>query len=129
MMLSVAAAEDIDLAKFSDGEIIALMKKVTEEVARRGIEKTATLPKGTYTAGVDLPAGKYIYTCLAKGNDWGNVTVYSDQGKGRQLLWNVVSAPEEGETPDTLYITLSEGDQLKSGVPFSLTVVAGVVFK
>ncbi len=124
-----AAAEEIDLSKLTDDEISVLHDQVTKELVKRGIEKTATLPKGAYIAGVDIPAGKYMFTCLAKGEEWGSVTIYSEQGKGKQLMWEVVSAPGEGEEPETIYITLNEGDELKSGVAFSLTIMAGIVFR
>ena len=124
-----ALSEGIDLNALEDSEIVDLLERVTEEMVKRGIEKTAKLPKGTYIAGRDLPCGRYVYTCLAKGDDWGNVTVYSDRGAGKQLLWNVVSAPDEGEEPDTIFLTLNEGDELKSGVPFSLTIMTGVIFR
>ena len=97
-----AAAEGADLTALSDSELVALSARVNGEFARRGLPKTATLPKGAYTAGKELPSGSYIYTCLATGNDWGNVTVYADGGKGDQLLWNIVSAPDEGEEPETI---------------------------
>ena len=124
-----ATAEGIDLSALTDDEIVALQNRVTAEFVERGIEKTATLARGAYIAGDDLPAGKYLYTCLAKDDDWGNVTVYSDRGEGNQLLWNIVSAPEDGEGPDTLFITLNEGDQLESGVAFSLTIMKGILFR
>ncbi len=123
-----AATETIDLSQLSDEEIVSLMDQVNNEIVRRGIEKTAKLSKGTYIVGVDIPAGKYIYTCLAQGDDWGSVTVYADKGQGDQLLWEVVSAPEEGNESDTVFLDLHEGEQLKSGVPFSLTVQAGIKF-
>lgn len=44
-------------------------------------------------------------------------------------MWKVVSAPEEGEEAESFFITLNEGDQLKSDVPFSLTIFAGITFK
>ena len=124
-----ARAEEIDLGTLSDGQIVELLEKVTEAMVKRGIEKTAKLPKGTYIAGRDIPCGRYVWTCMATGDDWGNLTVYSDGGKGKQLLWNVVSAPDEGEDPDTVFLTLNEGDELKSGVPFSLTIMTGIVFR
>jgi len=124
-----ADTDGFDLAGLTDDEIIALMEDVTYELVKRGIEKTATLSKGTYIAGIDLPAGKYVYTCLAQGDDWGNLTIYSDRGEGSQLLWEVVSASKEGEQPTTIFMTLNEGDQLKSGVPFSLTIQTGIKFK
>ena len=125
----MALAEGMDLSGLSDDEIVALMGRVQEEIVARHIEGTATLAGGSYIGGKDIPAGSYIFTCLASGNDWGNVTVYSENGEGDQLFWEVVSAPEDGEEPESFFITLNEGDQLKSGVPFSLTIYAGVKFK
>ena len=129
LMISAAAADAVDLSRMSDAEVVALYEQVAQEIVRRGISRTATLPAGTYIAGEDLPAGRYVFTCLAAGDDWGSLTVYSDRGTGRQLLWHVVAAPEAGEAPQTYYITLNEGDQLKCQVPFSLTVSTGVVFR
>ena len=129
LLVPVAVADTIDLSKLSNDEIVELLGKVNAELVNRGITKTAKLPQGTYTAGQDLPAGKYIYTCLATGDDWGNVTVYTDGGKGEQVLWRVVAAPEAGAEPETIFITLNEGDQLKSGVLFSLTIMPGVLFQ
>ena len=129
LLAGPASAEEPDLSRMSDEEIVSLQNRMTEEMARRGIPKTAKLPQGAYIAGADLPCGRYVYTCLAKGSDWGNVTVYADKGAGSQLLWDIVSAPDEGEEPETIFITLNEGDQLKSGVPFSLTIMPGVLFQ
>ena len=126
---STALAEGFDLAGMSDDEIVALMGRVQEEIVARHIEGTATLAGGTYIAGKDIPAGSYVFTCLATGDDWGNVTIYSEKGEGKQLFWEVVSAPEEGADPESFFITLNDDDQLKSGVPFSLTIYAGVSFK
>ena len=129
LLVPAAAADSMDLSSLSNDEIAALLEKVNEEVVRRGISKTAKLPKGSYTAGIDIPAGRYIYTCLAVGEDWGSVTVYSDGGKGNQILWEVLTAPQEGQEPATIFMTLNEGDQLKSGVPFSLTIMPGILFQ
>jgi len=129
LLIPAALADTVDLSKLSNDEVVALLEKVNAEIVSRGINKTAKLPQGSYLAGKDLPAGKYIYTCLATGDDWGNVTVYSEGGKGKQILWNVVSAPEDGKDPDTIFITLNEGDQLKSGVAFSLTIMSAAVFQ
>ncbi len=124
-----ADTEEIDLSGLTDAELLSLMERANEELVKRGIEKTAMLPQGTYIAGVDLPVGKYIYTCLAKGNDWGNVTVRAKRGEGRQTLWEVVSAPDEGEEPQTIFMSLDEGDELKSSVPFSLTIQTAIQFR
>lgn len=70
-----------------------------------------------------------MFTCLAAGDDWGSVTICSEEGKGKQLLWEVVSAPDAGEAPKTFFISLKPGDRLKSDVPFSLTIYAGAAFQ
>jgi hypothetical protein len=126
---SFSIAEGIDISTLSDDELVALMARVQEEIVARHIEGTANLAGGTYIVGKDVPAGSYIYTCLASVEDWGNVTIYSDKGEGDQLFWEVVAAPEDGEEPESFFITLNPDDQLKSGVPFSLTIYAGVMFK
>lgn len=109
--------------------LVELHARLNQELVSRGINKTAKLPQGSYIGGKDVPAGKYIFTCLAVGDDWGNVTVYSEGGKGKQLLWEVMAAPAQGEEPETCFITLNEGDQLKSGIPFSLTIMSGALFQ
>ena len=126
---SLSLAEGIDISTLSDDELVALLGQVQEEIVARHIEGTANLSSGTYIAGKDIPAGSYIYTCMASGNDWGNVTIYSEKGEGNQLFWEVVSAPTDDEQPESFFITLNEDDQLKSGVPFSLTIYTGVTFK
>ena len=124
-----ALANTSDLSAMSDEEVVALLKEVNQEIVNRHIQKTAKLAKGTYIAGQELPVGSYTFTCLATGDDWGSVTIYADGGEGKQLLWKVVSAPENGQERETIYITLKEGDELTSGVPFSLTTAGGVVFE
>ena len=126
---SFAVSEGIDLAGLNDDELVALMGQVQAEIVARHIAGTATLSSGAYIAGRDIPAGSYTYTCLASGKDWGNVTVYSQRGEGDQLFWEIVSAPEDGEEPESFFITLDPDDQLESGVPFSLTIYAGVEFR
>lgn len=125
----VALAEGFDLSKYTNDEILELLDQVNNEVVKRGLNKIATLAKGAYIAGRDIPVGSYVYTCLATGSDWGNVTIYSDRGNGKQLMWEVVAAPEKDEEPETIFITLNDGDQLKSGVPFSLTAGSGIIFR
>ena len=122
-----AAAEKVDLKSLSDADIVELLTRVNQEIADRGINKTAKLAKGAYVTGKDLPAGRYIFTVMAVGDDWGNVTVHNSAGK--LVTWEVVSAPEKGQDPETIFITLSDGDKLESGVPFSLTIMSGAIFK
>ena len=120
-----ALADGLDFSGMSDDELLALMKQVQQEIVDRRIEGTATLPGGKYIGGKDIPAGTYIYTCLAKGSEWGNVTIYSEKGDGKQLFWQVVVAPDDGEEPQSFFITINDDDELDSQVPFSLTIYTG----
>lgn len=130
LLLTPAALADLpDLSQLTNDEVAELLTLVNAEVVKRGITKTAKLPQGAYIGGKDVPAGRYIFTSLATGDDWGNVTVYSEGGKGDLLIWEVVSAPKNGAAQETIFISLNDGDELKSGVPFSLTIMGGAVFE
>ena len=129
LLIPAALADPVDLSSMTDAEIVELLNRVNDEVVSRGINKTASLPQGSYIGGKDLPVGKYIFVCQAKGDDWGNVTVKTEGGEGKLVIWEVVSAPAEGEEPETIFITLGEGDELKSGVPFTLTIMSAAVFR
>lgn len=129
LLIPAALADVPDISALSDDEILALLDQVNQEVVTRGLNKTAKLPQGSYIGGKDLPVGRYIFTCMATGDDWGNITVYTDGGQGKQVLWEIMSAPKDGQEPETCFITLNEGDELKSGIPFSLTIMSGAIFK
>ena len=125
-------ADSLDLSGYDDTALVELLGQVQQEVADRHIEKTAELQAGDYIGGREVPEGTYIWTCMASGDDWGNVTVYSLDDNGdhdKQSFWEVVSAPEAGEEQDSFLITINEGDELSSSVPFSLTIYAGAAFK
>ena len=70
LLLPVANAETVDLKSMTNDEIIDLLTRVNEEIVNRGINKTATLPQGTYYAGSDIPAGKYISYAADGDNQW-----------------------------------------------------------
>lgn len=129
LLIPAAMADTVDLTAMTDAEVTALLEQVNQEIVTRGINKTAKLPQGAYIAGKDLPVGRYILTVLAKGDDWGNLTVKSQEGKGELILWDVVSAAETGEEPQTIFVTLSKDDKLDCDVPFSLTIMTGAVFQ
>ena len=127
LIIPFALADKVDLSSMSDDEIVELMKQVNQEIVDRRINKTAKMAPGTYTGGKDIPVGKYIFTCTATGNDWGNMFVYNKEGK--QVEWEVVSAPEQGQEPQTSFITLEKDYTLKCSTPFTLTIMAGAVFE
>ena len=125
-LVSTTMADLVDFSSLTDDEVLSLLDQVNQEVVSRGLNKTAKLPQGSYVAGKDLPVGRYIFTSMAKGEDWGNLIVKSDEGKGSLLLWEVITASDE---PETVFITLNKGDKLESGVPFSLTIMSGAIFQ
>ena len=125
-LVSTAMSDLVDFSSLTDDEVLSLLDQVNQEVVSRGLNKTAKLPQGSYVAGKDLPVGRYIFTSMAKGEDWGNLIVKSDEGKGSLLLWEVITASDE---PETVFITLNKGDKLESGVPFSLTIMSGAIFQ
>ena len=125
-LVSTAMADLVDFSSLTDDEVLSLLDQVNQEVVSRGLNKTAKLPQGSYVAGKDLPVGRYIFTSMAKGEDWGNLIVKSDEGKGSLLLWEVITASDE---PETVFITLNKGDKLESGVPFSLTIMSSAIFQ
>ena len=125
-------AESPDLGAYDDSALLELLEQVQQEVTDRHIEKTAEMQAGTYIGGRDIPGGTYIYTCMATGEEWGNVTIYTlddEGGHDKQCFWEVMSAPEEGEEQKSFVITVNEGEELSSQVPFSLTIYAGPSFK
>ena len=124
---ALAETELPDLSVYTDEEIIALSKLLNQEFVDRKMEKVAELHGGTYYAGKDLPAGTYIYRGRAKGEEWGNMTVYTMKNgePDEQKEWKVVTA----DLPCECMITLEEGDRLFSAVPFQLTIYTGVVFR
>ncbi len=114
------------LSGYTDAQILELAEALDREIVSRGIERTAHVPAGTYIAGRDLPAGRYLFRGAAQGDDWGNMTVYSmkDGKRDKQKEWEIVSADD----PSECVILLEEGDELKCAVPFELTVSSGIHF-
>ena len=80
----------VDLSQYSDEEVVNLLNQVQTELVNRQIEKTATLEKGTYTVGKDIPAGEYV---LFKGADSG------DGG----IVWLRAADDPEDDWPSKLY--------------------------
>lgn len=127
-LLVSAGAETLpDLSRYTDDEILALSEMITQELVTRKLEKTASLPAGSYIAGKDIPAGSYIFMGAAKGDNWGSMTVYTmtNGKKDQQKVWKVVTADD----PCEILITLEKGDELKCAVPFTLTIYAGILFR
>ena len=117
----------IDLSGYEDEELVQLLAQVQAEVVARNIEKTASLPAGTYVFGQDIPAGKYL---LAKDADdmsgIVNLSVADDpEGNHPSKLYLFISRDEAWEA----YITGDAGDTLEIDFPCKLTISAGIRFQ
>ena len=119
----------IDLSALTDDELTALLSDVHAEISARKIQKTATLSIGSYVAGEDLPAGKYLYTCLGGEKDHGIIRIVTNRGEGDRRLYEHILALNGSGEPTTLMFTLSDGDQLYSPMPFTLTVNPVITFE
>ena len=51
LIIPTALADKVDLSSLTDNEIAELSEQITQELVKRGIEKSATLPAGKYIAG------------------------------------------------------------------------------
>lgn len=75
-----AFAEAVDLKSLDDTVLIDLLVSVQQEIADRHIEKSASLPEGSYIVGKDIPAGTYDITVTYKGSMWMDVYIHPDTG-------------------------------------------------
>lgn len=130
----LAAAASIDLAALSDDEIIALSQRMQEEFVNRKIEKTATLPDGSYTIGKDIPAGTYILKGIHEGTWWTSIYLYTAQEMLkeediRKAEKDITLFDSSGEKAYRLVV--ADGDVLiVSGKgKVTLTISSGVVFE
>ena len=48
-----------ELNVLSNSELITLRRNVEQEIVNRRIAKTASIPKGEYVIGEDIPSGTY----------------------------------------------------------------------
>ena len=112
-------ANALDLSAFTDEEILELLAQVQDEMVARGLHgKTANVPKGTYIAGIDLPAGSYVYTSdgesaldgssedLTLAFEFGQLTVQNEQGV------ETASYYIGNYGAETCYISVQDGDTL-----------------
>ena len=130
MMCVPGIAEEIDLAAYDDAALVTLLERLQDEVAERGITRTATAYAGTYICGVDLPVGKYILSSDgSQVNEHGIVewTRYLDGEKKDydRLYYD----HRTGDEVYTVYISLVEGDVLVLPFTHTLTITPGVLFR
>lgn len=107
--LYTAVAAEVDLSGMTDEELTILKQQLDAEMLDRGMVKTAEIPAGDYTIGVDIPQGDYelinekvdtgcIYNLYATQDDYKNG---KDMGANWPLGLN-----------DSAKITLTDGQIL-----------------
>lgn len=112
----------VDMKALSDEQIVILLEEVNQEVMDRGIEKKGEITPGTYTAGKDIPTGKYDFFSPTDNKTLGEITV-TRADENDEFLWR--NAPME---EDFQYqFELKEGDVLEVKRKGTLTMVAGGV--
>ena len=125
-----ALAEAIDFSDYNDTALIELLASVQQEIANRHIEKSASLPQGTYLVGKDIPAGSYDISVVYKGAMWMDVYIYSDAGsKDAKHDFTVFSDGDYGDGTGSFHVDLAEGEVVKCTAPITLTISAGVMFR
>ena len=120
------AAQVLDLSVYGDEELVDLLRQVQTEVANRGIEKTASIPVGTFVFGEDIPVGKYLLKKMEGDNsgdiEWAAATDPVDEPS---KLNDYISSDD----PFEAYITAEGGDRLTVEFPCTLTICAGIQFQ
>jgi len=107
--LCTAAAAGTDLSGMTNEELTALKEQLDAEMMNRGMVKTAEIPAGDYTIGVDIPQGDY--ELINEKNDTGIVYyLFPTQddyknGTNEQTFWPL-------NMNDTAKITLSDSQVL-----------------
>ena len=129
LILPAALAEAPDFSSMSDDEIVKLQEKVNQEIVRRGIEKTAELPAGKYTGGIDLPTGSYILTCKTDESHHGIVWVSAAADDLNNQYPSILYKHIGFSTEEKLRVTIEEGGILNLPFAATLTVSSGLFFK
>lgn len=125
-----ASAEKVDFSTYTDDALIELLASVQQEIADRHIEKSATLPEGSYIVGKDIPVGSYDITVSYKGSMWMDVYIYADGGEGEKKQdFTVFANGDYGDGTGSFHVDLVDGDLLKCTASITLTISAGVQFR
>ncbi len=126
---TVCFAETVNLGELDNDELIALLNSVQQELMVRNIQKTASLPTGKYVAGVDIPAGSYVLTCVTDDDHYGFVYVSAPSDNLDEEYPSVVYDFVSSGVEEQIRFTIEEGGILSLPFPATLTISAGVLFQ
>lgn len=124
-----ASAEDVtDLSGLNDEQLVALLAEVQTEIVARHIEKTASLPAGTYIDGRDVPVGSYVLATAGTEDDYGIVSLRSVNDPADKYPSKLYEY-KDGDDSYSVFVTIEDGDTLILPYPYTLTISGGVMFK
>ena len=127
--IAFASAEDVtDLSSLNDEQLVALLAEVQNEIVARHIEKTASLPAGTYIGGRDIPIGSYVLTAAGTEVDYGIVSLRSVNDPAEDYPSKLYEF-KHGDDRYSVFIRIEEGDTLILPFPYTLTISSGVLFQ
>lgn len=129
-----ASSEEIDYSQYDDATIVQMLSDIQAEIAKRGIEKTATLRQGNYSCPEDLPSGSYVLHATAEKMTNGSIwvadpgfTIQTDGYPDKYSLLEYIGIV--GNKEAEYKITLKEGSMLHIPCPATLTIMSGVLFQ
>lgn len=108
--LYAAIATGVDLSGMSIEELATLKQQLDAEMLDRGMVKSAVLPMGTYTIGVDIPKGSYE---LSSGDGDQGISHYvqytneSDMKNDTRIGFGFI------DSTNTVHVKLLDGQILK----------------
>ena len=124
-----ASAEDVtDLSLLNDEQLVALLAEVQSKIVARHIEKTASLPAGTYIGGRDVPVGSYVLATAGAEDDYGIVSLRSVNDPADKYPSKLYEY-KDGDDSYSVFVTIEDGDTLILPFPYTLTISGGVLFQ
>ena len=118
LAFSTSNAAGIDLAQYSDEELIEIYKQVNQEIVDRKMEKTAHLKGGVYVAGVDVPVGEYLVV-IDNTNGTAQIPI---RFLCRNAPLNSIYGNLQPGCTYQQYFTLEQNDELSVGIDFDLVI-------
>ena len=120
-----AFALDLDLSKYSDEELKEVFELLNEEMLNRKMVKSAKIPVGRYTIGIDIPVGKYVIEMADKSKHSGPIIkIYEDESLSKLSFSEFLD-----NTDDTMIIELKKGNVLQTDETIILSTFVGIAFE
>ena len=119
LVIGIAFAESIDLSGLTDEELATLYRRINQEYADRGIEKSARVEGGVYYAVKDIPTGEYLITVDNSERETAALLQIENR-TGEHARYEMCSAAPKGTSQ--IYTTIYEGDKIYGVAPMIFTI-------